>query len=82
MRAGAVRCGMVIVGAFTVGALSRIAEAHEKWFLEAEAYPLQAREALADPWVWLAIGGPIVLWAVAMVLWQWRQKRSFVPGPG
>jgi len=82
MRTGAFPCGALLGCAAIVGAPSRIAEAHEKWFLEAEAYSLQVREALADPRVWLAIGGPIVLWAVAMVLWQWRQKRSFVPGPG
>ena len=81
VRGGGVRCGMVIAGAATVGALSRIAEAHEKWFLDAGAYPLQLEEALAAPGVWFAIGGPIALWAVAMLLWQWRQKRSFVPGP-
>jgi hypothetical protein len=72
---------VVIAGAATLGAFGRIAEAHEKWFIEAEAYPLQVREALADPRVWLAIGGPIALWAVAMILWQWRQRRSFVPSP-
>ncbi len=82
MRTGAFSCGALLGCAAIVGTPSRIAEAHEKWFLEAEAYSLQVREALADPRVWLAIGGPIVLWAVAMVLWQWRQKRSFVPGPG
>jgi len=81
MRGGVARCRMVIAGVATVGALSRIAEAHEKWFIEGEAYPLQVREAVADPRVWFAIGGPIALWLGAMVLWRWRQGRSFVPSP-
>lgn len=56
------------------------AEAHEKWFLEAEAYPLQV-EALADPWTWLAVGVPVAVWVVALLLWRRRGQRSLIPGP-
>lgn len=55
-------------------------EAHEKWFLDAEAYPLQT-DALADPWTWLVVGGPVVVWVVALLLWRWTGRRSLVPGP-
>jgi hypothetical protein len=63
-----------------LGAWGQTAHAHEKWFLDAEAYPLRP-EALAEPWTWLAIGGPLALWAGALLLWRWRGQRSFVPGP-
>ncbi|MBI3003669.1 MAG: DoxX protein [candidate division NC10 bacterium] len=56
------------------------AEAHEKWFLDAEAYPLQS-EALADPWTWLAVGGPVAMWVVALLLWRRTGRRSLIPGP-
>lgn len=61
-------------------ALGQTAHAHEKWLLDAEAYPIQLR-ALADPWTWLAIGGAVALWVVALLLWRWRGQRSVVPGP-
>ncbi|MFQ5859922.1 MAG: hypothetical protein ACE5LU_30365 [Anaerolineae bacterium] len=41
-------CGMLVGVPAIVCALGRTAEAHEKWFLQAEAYPLQAGEVLAD----------------------------------
>ena len=56
------------------------AEAHEKWFLDAGAYPLQT-DALADPRTWLAVGGAIAVWVVALLLWRWRGQRSVIPGP-
>lgn len=56
------------------------AEAHEKWFLDADAYPLQA-EALAEQQTWLAIGAALAVWGVAFLLWRWRGRRSFIPGP-
>jgi hypothetical protein len=62
-------------------ALGQNAEAHEKWFLDPEPYPLRAGEALADPLTWLAIVAPIILWLVAMFLWRWRGRRSIIPGP-
>jgi len=75
-----VLCTPLLGGLGILSVLGQTAEAHEKWFLDAEAYPLRA-EALADPWTWLAIGGPITLWAVALLLWRWRGQRSVVPGP-
>ncbi len=61
-------------------ALGQTADAHEKWFLDAEAYALRT-EALADPWTWLAIGGAVALWLVALLVWRWRGQRSVIPGP-
>lgn len=81
MRAEAFPCGAFLGCAAIVGALSRTAEAHEKWLMEAGAYPLHMGEALADPLTWVAIGAPMVLYAVAALLWRWRNRRSFVPGP-
>lgn len=62
-------------------ALWGLVEAHEKWFLDPQAYPLRPAEALADPLTSLAIGGSIVLWGAAALLWRWRGQRSFIPGP-
>lgn len=73
--------GGTLLGVGMVFALEGWAEAHAKWFLISESYPLRAREALADPGTWLAIVGPIVLWVVAMLLWRWRGGRSIIPDP-
>ncbi len=81
MRAGAVLSGTLVGGFAVVCALSGAAEAHEKWFLDPEGYPLRASESLADPLTWLAIGGPITLWALAGLLWRRRRRRSFMPSP-
>jgi hypothetical protein len=80
-RAGQFSFALLVGWAGIVLTLRQNAEAHEKWFLAPEAYPLRAREALADPVTWLAIAGAIGLWVVAMLLWRWRGRRSIVPGP-
>ncbi len=81
MRASRGLFGGTLFGVGLVGALAGSAEAHEKWFLTSSAYPLQAREALADPATWLAIAGAVVLWLVLMLLWRWRRHHSIIPGP-
>lgn len=75
-----VLCGTLFGGTGIVFPLAHTAQAHEKWFLDAEAYPLRA-EALADPRTWLAVGGAIAVWVVALLLWRWRGQRSVIPGP-
>lgn len=81
MRTGAVLSGTLVGGFAVACATARVVEAHEKWFLDPQAYPLRPAEALADPLTWLAIGGPIVLWGAAALLWGWRERRSIVPSP-
>ncbi|MFQ5961804.1 MAG: hypothetical protein ACE5MG_10430, partial [Candidatus Methylomirabilales bacterium] len=82
MRARVILAGTCVGGPAIACALFRAAEAHEKWFIDPGPYPLRAGQALAEPLTWVAIGGPIVLWAVAMLLWRRRDRRPFVPGPG
>lgn len=81
MRTGAVLGGTLVGGLAVACATTRVVEAHEKWFLDPRAYPLRPAEALADPLTWLAIGGPILLWGAAALLWRRRGRRSFLPGP-
>lgn len=81
MRAAGSRLHRALFGGLAVPlAGGPAAEAHEKWFLDAEAYPLQT-DALADPWTWLAVGAPVAVWVVALLLWRWTGRRSLIPGP-
>jgi hypothetical protein len=78
---GSARRVLRMAGMVMGALLYRPAEAHEKWFLDPGAHPLDVGAALQDALTWVAIVVPVVLWGVAAVLWRWRNHRSFVPSP-
>ncbi len=58
----------------------RSAFAHEKWFHQAEAYPLRP-DLLFRPLPLLFIGAVLVVTLVAALWWRARGGRGFIPGP-
>lgn len=59
-------------------ALPRTAEAHEKWFHEADAYPLRP-DLLARPLPLAFIGAVLLATLAAGLIWRLRGRRDFLP---
>ena len=71
----------MLLSALAVIAIApRSADAHEKWFHNAEAYPTRWEEAIQVPGiVGVAVG--VGLTALVGLAWRARGRRDFIPGP-
>ena len=70
------RRSAVLVAALLAGSAS----AHEKWFFDAERFPIDPASAFSFPNV---VGVAAALVATLLAAWAWnaRGRRGFVPGP-